>query len=563
MLSRIFRCFEKTALHPDFPSAEGQLICADNTAYTLGGPCGLLEIRVFNSDFVRENLKFDDGSAAPILVLGVEDIAGQKELEEKERLHNEIKQSKEDAEKTLGQTEASLEKALSAKARDAIKNPLGVPNYDKTRLEPRVLECMGAPEGLLLDDDSLSKFSAQFLSKDKKDPLSKVTAALASLDALRAAASNALARSVTSQRIPRLVDSPAVERWVDEGRPLHEKAETCLFCGQPLPPGLLDALKRHFSEEYDRLMGELSELSSKIGRAADEQINLPHPTEFYPEQASLFELEKREVERLEEERRSALKKLADAVNAKRLKAFTVLECPEVTDPKETITEHLGKINELIGQHNERTAKFERVRQDAFCKLEMHAAASFVIEQDYATRQVENEEARAQIEKAGLELTRLNDEIIALGAQLSEEAAGAVRINELLKEYFGKDDIKIQVSADKRFQISRGGTIAKNLSEGEKTAIAFSYYITRVQDGKHALADMIVVIDDPVSSLDANHLFNTYALIKTQIASCRQLFLFTHSFDLFNLVKDWAKEEVLLASWSGPLRRFVLAHPLER
>lgn len=329
---------------------------------------------------------------------------------------------------------------------------------------------------------------------------------------------------------------------MDEGRPLHEKVETCLFCGHPLPPGLIDALKRHFSEEYDQLMEELSKLHREIGRAADEQINLPHLTEFYPEQASLFELEKREVERLEGQRRSELKKLVEALDAKRLKAFTVLECPQVTDPKETVTEHLRKINELIGEHNKRTTEFERVRQDALHKLEMHAAASFVIEQDYATRQIEIEEVRAQIDKTRLDLTSLDSEIIALEAQLSEAAAGAEKINELLKAYFGKDDIKIQVSADKRFQISRGGAVGKNLSEGEKTAIAFSYYITRVMDGKHALADTIVVIDDPISSLDANHLFDTYALIKTQIGACKQLFLSTHSFELFNLLKEWATED---------------------
>jgi wobble nucleotide-excising tRNase len=90
MLSRIFRCFENKTLHPDFPSAEGQLICADNAAYTLGGPGCLVEIRVFNSDFVRENLKFDEGSAAPVLVLGVEDIATQRELDEKRGLRNKI-----------------------------------------------------------------------------------------------------------------------------------------------------------------------------------------------------------------------------------------------------------------------------------------------------------------------------------------------------------------------------------------------------------------------------------------------------------------------------------------
>lgn len=99
-----------------------------------------------------------------------------------------------------------------------------------------------------------------------------------------------------------------------------------------------------------------------------------------------------------------------------------------------------------------------------------------------------------------------------------------------------------VSAEKRFQIVRGSVVAKNLSEGEKTAIAFAYFITRVQDRRHPVANTLIVIDDPISSLDANHLFNTYALIKTQLAGCRQLFLSTHSFEFFNLIREWVADE---------------------
>lgn len=54
--------------------------------------------------------------------------------------------------------------------------------------------------------------------------------------------------------------------------------------------------------------------------------------------------------------------------------------------------------------------------------------------------------------------------------------------------------------------------------------------------------MRVVIDDPVSSLDANHLFNTYALIKTQMADCRQLFISTHSFEFYNLIREWVSDD---------------------
>ena len=66
------------------------------------------------------------------------------------------------------------------------------------------------------------------------------------------------------------------------------------------------------------------------------------------------------------------------------------------------------------------------------------------------------------------------EIRKLEEELSEAAKGAERINELLAAYFGKDDLRVVVSAEKRFQIVRGSVVAKNMSEGEKTAIAFTY-----------------------------------------------------------------------------------------
>ncbi|WP_447984951.1 AAA family ATPase [Nitrospira sp. Nam74] len=108
----------------------------------------------------------------------------------------------------------------------------------------------------------------------------------------------------------------------------------------------------------------------------------------------------------------------------------------------------------------------------------------------------------------------------------------------LRGYFGKDDLQLTVSPDNRFLITRQGVAAKNLSEGEKTAIAFAYFITRLAEKGADITETTVFIDDPISSLDANHLFNTVALIKTQLVGCRQLFISTHNFEFFNLLRDW-------------------------
>lgn len=57
----------------------------------------------------------------------------------------------------------------------------------------------------------------------------------------------------------------------------------------------------------------------------------------------------------------------------------------------------------------------------------------------------------------------------------------------------------------------------SLSEGEKTALAFAYYISKlrvekIEGGKEEFENTIIVIDDPISSLDDNRVFQTANLI---------------------------------------------------
>ncbi|KAA9333561.1 AAA family ATPase [Adhaeribacter soli] len=83
-------------------------------------------------------------------------------------------------------------------------------------------------------------------------------------------------------------------------------------------------------------------------------------------------------------------------------------------------------------------------------------------------------------------------------------------------------------------------LSHSLSEGEKTALAFAYFISKIRVERIESNDIdynkcIVVIDDPISSLDDNRLFQTANLIEsfffynsaTDNQIC-QLFLFSHN-----------------------------------
>jgi wobble nucleotide-excising tRNase len=542
-LSRVFRCFEQKQPHTDFSDAQAQLKADDGTVYHLSAPGSAPVFRVFNSDFVRDNLSLESGCATPILVLGEEDIARQEVLKSKRAERVALVLSKESTEATLEAKGAAIQRALTASARDSIKIPFSVVGYDKTRFGAKVNKCRVRPETYLLDEEQLAQNLSVYRATDLKPAMHSQVATLSSVAQIADKTASLLTRAVTAQNlIPRLNQNPAVERWVNMGRPLHEGKERCQYCGQLLPPNLMAYLAGHFSAAYDKLMAELGELAKEIQTAREEEITLGHRSDFYSDLAGRFTSGQAKLHELLEARKSALNALALALAAKQTKAFTSLECPAVNDPAAQIAAVVEAINETISENNARTAGFDKRHQEAFTRLENHIAASFVRDQGYnAALQEIAELERKAVDQSG-RLLEIDIEISALEQTLSEASRGAERINELLAAYFGKDDVRLAVSSDRQFQIVRNGAIAKNLSEGERTAIAFAYFVTRVQDGRHPLVETTVVVDDPVSSLDANHLFNTYALIKTRLAGCRQLFVLTHSFELYNLIREWAVEE---------------------
>lgn len=542
-LSRIFRCFELRQMHLDFQTAQVRLESQDGTGHALANLQTAPFFRVFNSDFIRENLKLEDGDAAPILILAAENIAKQAELTKKTTEREQLALDKDANDKKRRDKETAIDQALTRYARDHIKNPLAEVNYDKRQFEPKVKACCGAPTKHLLDDAAVTQYVAVCRSTDKKPALSATEASLSSVVELKEQCSTLLARTVTaSVRIPRLAENAVLEAWANDGRSLHEGKDVCQFCGQPLPHDLLSQLGGHFSAEYDGLISDLKTLAATIASAREETIALDDKAAFYSELSGDLVAAKGQLDEAIKTRAVALNTLTLAVADKQTKAFTTMGCPPIDDPSEQITAAVTAINAVITKHNTRTTEFDKNRRDAFAKLEMHYAASFVRDEKYNEELAAVANLKKTVKEQEGKLSALDGEIRQLDQELSEASKGAERINQLLAAYFGRDDLRVMVSPAERYQIVRRDAVAKNLSEGEKTAIAFAYFITLVQDGRHPLDDTRIVIDDPISSLDANHLFNTYALIKTQLAGCKQLFISTHSFEFYNLIREWATDD---------------------
>ncbi|HXT39251.1 MAG TPA: AAA family ATPase [Candidatus Angelobacter sp.] len=244
-----------------------------------------------------------------------------------------------------------------------------------------------------------------------------------------------LARVVTANNpIPRLKEHPALEAWINEGRPLHEGKDTCQFCGQPLGKDLMTHIAGHFSADYENLMSDLSALIKAIQTAQHEEIAVDHKGDFYTELSERFSDEKTKLGKLLKARKSGLENLATVLATKQTKAFTSLECPNVDDPAEQIVAVVEAINKIITEHNNRTAEFDQKRRTAFTTLEKHYAAKFILDEKYNERLQLIEGLKTTIGSQTKKLGELNAEIRALEQALSEALKGATRINELLTAY---------------------------------------------------------------------------------------------------------------------------------
>jgi wobble nucleotide-excising tRNase len=99
---------------------------------------------------------------------------------------------------------------------------------------------------------------------------------------------------------------------------------------------------------------------------------------------------------------------------------------------------------------------------------------------------------------------------------------------------GRDELKFE-AVGQQYRVTRDGIPAVGLSVGERTAITLVHFLETIARFDATQGKAIVVIDDPVSSLDSDIFMgvSTYiwseAVAKDHIA---QLILLTHNFELF-------------------------------
>ena len=153
--------------------------------------------------------------------------------------------------------------------------------------------------------------------------------------------------------------------------------------------------------------------------------------------------------------------------------------------------------------------------------------------------IDNISARIETRKESIQI--LDQEIINLSKDVTSVQPTVDEINRLLAAY-GFTNFLIVPSPEQEnhyiIQRESGELALQTLSEGEVTFITFLYFVQLANGSINqdsVSEDRVVVIDDPISSLDSNVLYLVSTIVKDLIrrtkegaSSIKQLFLLTHN-----------------------------------
>lgn len=370
-----------------------------------------------------------------------------------------------------------------------------------------------------------------------------------------------------TESIQELINDALLQNWVRDGISNHKnKRSNCAFCGGDLPAELWGKLDAHFSLESDALRDDIKSLVSSI---KSERASLPK--ELPLKQSDLYGVYHSKFIVLNESFLKALKQydadlklIEDALSLRLNDIFNSYPVPLLPPEELSIGDIYSDISELVINHNKKTETLDKDKMSARTALRLDEVSKFIIDISYASelKAISDLNSDAVI-KQGVanatknEIINLEKEIQSLKNKLKDERRGAERVNHYLENHFGHTGLRLsaldnEAATEINFKIFRGTESAENLSEGECSLVAFCYFIAKLEEVETQGKELIVWIDDPISSLDSNHIFFVYSLIEHVLASpikvsgqqnahkYSQLFISTHNLDFLKYLKRLSK-----------------------
>lgn len=340
-----------------------------------------------------------------------------------------------------------------------------------------------------------------------------------------------------------LITKLNISDWVQQGFTyINKTGELCPFCQQTLPYEFEIKLKNYFDQTYLMQIKSLNQSSLNYKNQVTDLIN---QIEVLIKSSKILHLNKDKIQEILNLIISKFNENVLLIDKKKKEPSRTIELVELSSFINEVNSEIIKANNKITEYNNliENVKVEKANliKDMWRYIADKNKTNFT---HFNNKKTGIEKAISGINKNRIEKqsfkTGFIQDLIALQEKTTSIEHSVSEINTTLKS-FGFKNFKLATDSKiGNYKIIRynGEDAKETLSEGEKTFITFLYFYQLLKGSNNKediVTEKVVVIDDPISSLDSNILFMVSSLVRQimfdmrdEKTNIKQLFILTHN-----------------------------------
>ncbi|GAA9619093.1 AAA family ATPase [Helicobacter pylori] len=537
------KCIEKyrtisTAESPsiEFECKDGSYKIEPNS--NIGAPS--FKVEIYNSDFLHNNAPFNSEFGLKKLDDGIIILEGSVLGEETKEI-NQLKNCKEKVEKRKKEIkDENSTETLSAKQESEIKKYDEEIEKIRKKVTSKTIQiildeikinniCEVSKNKFKVQEDALTNLEKDFDELDeamkKFDDLKEMElpkdyqTIKDKLESLFSFDIDKEAGQVSEEIKEHM--SKVGREFIEKGIELQKKMpdNACPFCTQEITNNIIQVYTSYFNKRIEQFNQDSLEVSGTLKKIL-EQWNIKEILQsferFEPFMKKDFSTNKESLKNALEQIKVLLEKLQKEVGkkegAKNEKEFQEID-KKLLENYEKFQKCVDETGNILKQKKEQKKKLDKL------KTELKEARIKKAKHDSYDWQKSKEEAERKLSVLNCRHERLNRLLEKINKKLKglydQKRPDIETINNYLKALN-----LLKYSLDKDYRIVLNSDALENseakiiLSDGEKTTLAFAYFLARLKlfYKKEDLKNLVVVIDDPISSLDEQRIYNTTCLV---------------------------------------------------
>ncbi len=517
-------------------------------------------IFVYNQKFVKDNF-WDSKEQVGVFTVNEGNVEAEKAIEGAEQkisvLKDEQERLKEKANDVKKQKESlhvELENEVWKEKDNFIKTPLAFCLEGKQRKNLFLDAVKNADEAA--PEITIENLFEQAIELEKPDIKPKQPVPILAFSGTpieRDTVNTEIIVGSSESYLSSLIEKIGHSDWVRDGVEHYQHSEgVCPFCQETPIDDFESNLKALFDQTYRQKCSQVENNSNAYEQAID-SLEASLSSEFFKDP---YVIESADFAVAKAELIECCKTNLALLKEKESKPSNIVELNSTEAYVQKLNDCIEVINSKVADFNSRLSSKPQIKariKTQFWQIHKRTYKTKieVTENNIKGLDTELDNLREQYKQKTDDIVEQQNIVVEQRKHTTNIDTAIQNIKNTLTSV-GVDDFHIDKvdGSEALYRIVRKSSAADNvydtLSEGEKTLITFLYFLEQCKglldpDSALGITDKIIVIDDPVSSLSHNFVYEIATLIQKEIIkkSFKQVFLFTHNLFFFHEMMNQA------------------------